>query len=300
LFDNRLGVFVTGTLRRGTQSDGDAEAGFDFKNTGFTAGADYRLGTSYVLGVAAGYGKSTTRFDDSGGRLDAKHTSFSLYGSYFTERFHLDWQAGFGHETYDLGRDINYDSSSLSVGCNGVSCSVGTSGDTSAHEYNFAVSSGYSFNRAAWEFGPTVELDYHHVSVAGFDESGPSGLDLSVHGMSTASLVSKLGGTASYAWKTAWCVVLPQLSARYLHEFQNSARAELMNFAADTLPGASDRAFAVYTEQPDRNYFDWKASVLFQFPYGISGFVNYGGLVGLRNISAKELNVGLRLELGQR
>ena len=41
---------------------------------------------------------------------------------------------------------------------------------------------------------------------------------------------------------------MPQLSARYLHEFQNSARAELMQFSADTLPGASDRTFAVYTE----------------------------------------------------
>ena len=300
LFDNRLGVFVTGTLRRGTQSETDAESGFDFRNTGFTAGADYRLGTSYVLGIAAGYGKSTTTFDDSGGRLDAKHTSVALYGSYFTERFHLDWQAGYGHASYDLSRDINYDSSSLSIGCNGVTCSVGTSGDTGAREYNFEVGSGYSFNRDAWEFGPTLELDYHHVSLAGFDESGPSGLDLSVHGMSTSSLLSKLGGVASYAWKTRWGVVLPQLSARYLHEFQNNARAETMQFSADTLPGAADRSFAVYTDQPDRNYFDWKASVLMQFPYGISGFINYGGLAGLSHVSTHELNVGLRLEIGAR
>ena len=299
LFDNRLGVFVTGTLRRGTESETDAESGFDFKNTGITAGADYRLGTSYVLGLAVGYGKSTTTFDDSAGRLDAKHATFELYGSYFTERFHVDWQAGYGHVTYDLSRDVNYDSSSVSIGCNGVSCSVGTSGDTGAREYNFSVGSGYSFNREAWEFGPTLELDYHNVSVAGFDESGPSGLDLSVAGMSTASLVSKLGGMTSYAWKTRWCVVLPQVSVRYLHEFANGARTELMQFSADTLPGASSRAFAVYTDQPDRNYFDWKASVLFQFPYGISGFINWGGLAGLSNISTRELNLGLRLEIGQ-
>ena len=300
LFDNRLGVFVTGTLRRGTQSETDAESGFDFKNTGFTAGADYRLGTSYVLGIAAGYGKSTTTFDDSSGRLDAKHTSLALYGSYFTERFHVDWQAGYGHVTYDLSRDINYDSSSLSIGCNGVTCSVGTSSTTGAHEYNFAVGSGYSFNRGAWEFGPTLELDYHNVSVAGFDESGPSGLDLSVAGMSTSSLLSKLGGIASYAWKTRWCVVLPQLSARYLHEFENNARTETMQFSADTLPGAADRVFSVYTDRPDRNYFDWKVNVLVQFPYGISGFVNYGGLAGLSHVSTHELNVGVRVEIGAR
>ncbi|HEY6927572.1 MAG TPA: autotransporter domain-containing protein [Steroidobacteraceae bacterium] len=300
LFSDRLGIFATGTLRRGTQSDTDAESGFDFKNTGITLGADYRLGDSYVLGVATGYGKSTTTFADSGGRLDAKHTSISLYGSWFTERFHLDWMAGYGHATYELGRDIEYGSSTVSVGCDGVSCSVGTTGSTGAREYNFAVTSGYSFNREAWEFGPTLELDYHHVNVKAFTESGPSGLDLDVSGLATSSLVSKFGGMASYALKTRWFVMLPQMSVRYLHEFQNNPRTEAMQFAADTLPGASDRAFAVYTNAPDRNYFEWKASLLFQFPHAIVGFIDYGSLVGLSNISTRELNVGLRLETGLR
>jgi uncharacterized protein YhjY with autotransporter beta-barrel domain len=300
LFDNRLGVFVTGTLRRGNQSQTDAESGFDFKNTGVTLGADYRLGTSYVLGVAGGFGKSTTTFDDSGGRLDAKHTSVSLYGSYFTERFHVDWLAGYGHHTYDLGRDIQYDTSSLSVGCNGVSCSVGTSGDTGAREYNFSLGSGYSFNKSAWEFGPTVEIDYHQVRVNDFEESGPSGLDLSVGALSSSSLLAKVGGLASYALKTRWCVVLPQARVRFLHEFENNARTESMQFAADTLPGDADRAFVVYTDRPGRNYFDWKASLLLQFPYGLTGFVDYGGLAGLSNISTRELNLGLRVEIGSR
>jgi hypothetical protein len=56
----------------------------------------------------------------------------------------------------------------------------------------------------------------------------------------------------------------------------------------------------VYTDRPGRNYFDWKASLLLQFPYGLTGFVDYGGLAGLSNISTRELNLGLRVEIGSR
>jgi hypothetical protein len=38
--------------------------------------------------------------------------------------------------------------------------------------------------------------------------------------------------------------------------------------------------------------------VLFQFPHGIAGFIDYGGIAGLQDISVHELNIGLRLETG--
>jgi uncharacterized protein YhjY with autotransporter beta-barrel domain len=300
LLSNRLGVFVTGTLRRGTETTTDAQEGFNFKNTGLTLGADYRLGDAFVLGVAAGYGKSRSIFDDNAGRLDAQHTSVALYGSYFTDRYHVDWQAGYGHNAYDLGRNISYESSSTSVGCAGGVCSTGSSGSTGAREYSFSTSTGLDFHRNAFAFGPTFELDYKQVGVNGFTESGPSGLDLTFGGISSSSLLTNLGGYASYAIKTSLGVIVPQVRARYVHEFLNDARTQSVEFAADTLPGAGDRAFNVYTEKPGRDYLDWRTSVLFQFPYGIAGFVEYGRVEGLRNVSMQELNIGLRVEAGLR
>lgn len=298
LLDNRLGVFVNGTLRRGTETSSDAESGFDFQNTGVTIGADYRLGTAYVLGVAGGYGTSETDFDDNGGTLDAKHTSVSLYGSYFNDHFHIDWIAGFGHNTYDLGRNIDYSSSSVSVGCDGSSCSTDTSGSTGARVYSASISGGADFHWGALEIGPTLGLDYKQVSVEGYTESGPSGLDLTYGGMTADSLVSQLGGYATYAWKTPWAVILPQVRLRYLHEFMNNQRTESVEFAADTLPGASARAFDIYTDQPDRDYFDWHAGVVMQFAHGIAGYLDYGGITGLQYMSMHQFDFGVRVELG--
>jgi uncharacterized protein YhjY with autotransporter beta-barrel domain len=296
LFSDRLGIFVSGTLRRGTEATTDAESGFDFRNTGVTAGADYRLGTSYVLGAAAGFGRTATGFDDDGGRLDAKHTSLSLYGSYFQNHYHIDWQASVGHNAYGLTRELQYQSSSLSVGCNGISCSTETAGSTSARQFTLSSSAGGDFNAGAFAFGPTLEVEYKQVSVNGFAEGGPSGLDLAFGAITSTSLLSKAGGYVSYAIKTPWVVILPQARVRYMHEFLNDQRTQSVQFAADTLPDAADRAFLVYTDEPDRDYIDWRASVSFQFPHGIAGFVDYGGTAGLQNMSVHEFNVGLRIE----
>lgn len=300
LLGDRLGVFVTGTLRHGTETTTDSEEGFSLKDTGVTVGVDYRLGDSYVLGLALGYGKSETVFDDSGGNLNARHSSVSVYGSYSRDQFHIDWLAGFGHHNYDLSRDINFASSSTGTGCGNGSCSIGANGSTTAREYSFSTGGGLDFHREALAFGPTLEFEYKQVAVNSFNESGPSGLDLDIGGLTSSSLLAKTGGYASYALNTRWFVVVPQVRARLLHEFLNSARAEQVQFAADTLPGASDRAFYVFTDRPDRTYFDWRASLLFQFRYGLAGFIDYGGLSGLRNISTSELNIGLRLQMGLR
>ena len=299
LLGQRLGVFATGTIRRGSESTTDAEEGFDLRDTGVTVGADYRLGSRLVLGVAGGYGTSRILYDDNGSRLDAKHWTSAFYGSYFTDGFHIDWLAGYGHHADDLNRQIDYSSSSVSVGCDALTCSDQTTGSTGARVLTFDTSGGLDFHRQAFEFGPTLEVEYEQVRVNPFAESSDSGLALSLEGMTTPSLVSKLGGYASYAWKTRWAVILPQVRVRYLHEFMNDARSESVMFAADTLPGAAGRAFQIFTAPPGRNYLDWKASLLFQFPYGIAGYIDYGGLAGLNNISAHELNVGLRMELGR-
>lgn len=296
LLGDRLGLFATGTLRRGRQSSTDAESGFDLRDTGLTVGADYRLEESLVLGLSGGYGRTTTGFDGASGRLDARSLSGQLYGSYFTDHFHLDAVAGFGHTDHALTRELAYSSSALGIGCDGVLCQNETTGSTSARQLNASLGVGGDFHSGALAFGPTLELEYRQVRVNGFTETGSSGLDLSFGGITTSSLVSKVGSYASYAWKTPWAVILPQARVRYLHEYQNAARTQSVQFSADTLAGAASRGFVVFTDPADRSYFDWKASVLVQLPFGVAGFVDYGAVQGLENKSMHELNVGLRLE----
>jgi uncharacterized protein YhjY with autotransporter beta-barrel domain len=158
------------------------------------------------------------------------------------------------------------------------------------------LGAGGDFQSGGLSYGPTLEVEYKQVRVNGFSESSNSGLDLTFGDITTTSLVSKVGGYVSYAIKTSWAVILPQARVRYLHEFQNNPRTQTVQFEEDTLAGAADRTFQIYTDPADRSYYDWKASVLFQFPFGIAGFVDYGGLGGLQNIKVHEFDIGLRVE----
>lgn len=300
LLGDRLGIFLTGTLRRGTEDTTDAEQGFDLRNTGATLGVDYRFGNSLILGIAGGYSKSRAEFDDSAGRLDSRQWSLSLYGSYFRDLFHIDWLAGYGHYDYQITRnlnfDVNFDGGPASIGCTASSCSTQTSGSTGAREYTASLASGLDLHAGGLAYGPLGEVEYKQVGVNAYTESGPSGLDLHLGAITTNSLTAKLGGYASYALNTRWFVMVPQVQVRYLHEFLNDPRTQQVEFAADTLPGAQNRAYSVFTNPPTRNYFDWKASLLFQFAHGFAAFVDYRQSIGLTGISNRELNVGLRME----
>jgi hypothetical protein len=87
-FIERLGVFVNGTISLGDKDTTSREAGFDFTTLGVTAGLDYRLTRSFVLGLAFGFASTDAEVHPSsgGGDLDSKDYSFSLYGTYFIER----------------------------------------------------------------------------------------------------------------------------------------------------------------------------------------------------------------------
>jgi uncharacterized protein YhjY with autotransporter beta-barrel domain len=293
---SRLGMFITGTFRRGSQSTSDSELGFDFKNDGVTAGMDYRFTDRLILGLAGGYGTTTSTFDDEGSRLHSKNTGISLYGTYFRDRYYFDVLAGFIHNSYDLSRQTAFQSSSNGVGCGSGNCSIETNSSTTAHEWTVSGATGIDFGSGGLAVGPELALDYARIDVAGFVEGGPSGLALSFSPESAESLVLKAGGHVTYAWTTSWAVISPQARVRWLHEFLNSSYAAPVVFTADTLTPVAQRGFVVYTNSPDRNYLAWNLSVAFQFPYGISGFVNYGQLGGLQYTSMREFNIGLRVE----
>jgi uncharacterized protein with beta-barrel porin domain len=299
LLDDRLGLFLSGSLNRADHDTTDVTQGFDFRDTSLTAGIDYRIGNSWILGLAAGYGTSRAHFDDDAGRVNSTHYSGALYASYFNDVFHLDVLGGYGQHTNNIGRNIRYASSSVSVGCDGVTCAAQTSGAADARAFNFSIASGLDYHREALAFGPTLEVEYKNVSVDGYTETSDTGLALTYGGISGDSLLAKAGVYASYAWKTRWAVILPQVRARYLHEFRNDAKAQMVNFTADTLAGAATRSFAIFTDEPDRGYIDWKASLLFQFAHGFAAFVDYGGVAGHDNARWNELNVGLRLQTGR-
>ena len=302
---SRWGFFINGTLRRGSQGTTIDETGFDFKSNGITAGADYRLRDDVVLGLAYGHSSGKTIFIDGSGRLDSRGNSISVYGTYYRDALYVDAIGTFGHISYGAARttsfSIDENSTLTPTNCVSGNCTIDMTGSTGARQLAFATNVGYGFNYRGLAFGPDGALNYTRVDVNGFAENDPSesGMALAFGKQTGESLLLKAGGHVSYALNTPYAVVLPHARAHYVHEFKNDQRAVTVHFADDPSAETSSGPisnFVIFTDRPDRGYFDWAAGLSAQFPFGISAYVDYSSLAGQSNIRTHEVAFGVRLQ----
>ncbi len=300
----RLSYFINGSLRRGTQDTTTYETPFAFRGNSLTAGADYRFTNQLVAGVSLGHSTGSTDFTDGSGRLDSRSNSLSLYGTYYRQSLYLDLIASYGRVSYDSARttqfSINPNIIDIPPNCGGTECAVNTTGSTTGRQLATSADFGYSFNDGGLTWGPDVALNYSHLKVNSFSEIDPgqSGLALVFGEDIGESLLAKAGGHIAYAIKTAWCVILPEARAHYVHEFKNDQRALSVHFRADPdagTPGGPVSNFLVFTDPPDRGYYDWAAGVSAQFAYGISAFIDYNAIAS-HDQRVHELALGLRIE----
>lgn len=303
-FGSRLGLFINGNLRQGTQDTTLDETGFDFKSSGVTAGADYRLTDDAVLGVAYGHTNGWTDFIDSDGDIHSVSNTASLYGTYYRGALYVDLIGTYGHNTYAESRTSSFsiDSSGTQpLGCIAGECTFTTAGSTGGSQIAAASNVGYTLHEGGLQFGPEVSLDYTRVHVNGFTEDDPSqsGLALAYGSEVGDSLLAKAGGTASYAIDTPIGVILPEVRAHYVHEFKDDQRTYAVHFADDPdidTPGGAVSNFVIYTDQPGRNYLDWAAGITAQLPFGFSGFVEYGSVEAQNYIHTNQLSAGVRFQ----
>jgi len=302
---SRWGFFVNGSLRRGTEDASIYETGFDFRNSGYTAGADYRLRDDLVVGLAYGHSNGNTIFTDGTGRLDSRGNSISMYGTYYHNELYVDAIGTFGHVSYGATRNTSWsidDSSTSSpTNCSGSDCSIDMTGSTGARQLALGTNVGYGFHYLGLTFGPDAALNYTRLDVNPFTEGDPSetGMALAFARQTGESLLLKTGGHLSYALNTKYFVLLPDARAHYVHEFKDDQRAVAAHFVDDPSAGTSNSPvsdFVIFTDPPKRNYFDWAVGVSAQFPFGISAFIDYNAVAGEDYIHTHEFAFGVRLQ----
>ena len=115
---------------------------------------------------------------------------------------------------------------------------------------------------------------------------------LDVKGQTVESLVTALGTRVSYAVNTSIGVFMPTVHADWRHEALNGRR----NIKAQFLNDPSNTIFFIPTDDPDRDYFALGAGVSATFRKGLAAFLEYEGIVGLRDITNHNFTAGIRLE----
>src|SRR5262249_45134624 len=185
--------------------------------------------------------------------------------------------------------------------CTGTQCTIDVNGSTGARQWGVGGSMGYGFHSGALQFGPELSVNWTRIDVDGFTENDPSqtGMALTYGSQIGESLLLKAGANASYAISTSFGVIIPTVRAHYIHEFKNDQRALLAHYVNDPTinsPSGPTSNFTIYTDLPDRDYFDYAAGITVVFRYGISAFVDYNALAGENNIHAHQFAVGVRFQ----
>lgn len=287
LLDARLGVFLNITARDGDRDANQFEVGFDYEGFQALAGVDYRFTERFVGGVALGFGKIDTDLDLAAGYLDTQSFSGTVYGSFApTDSWYADFALGYMANDYDQGRVVD-----LRTLGTGFARRVAV-GSTDGRQWSVSGSTGYVFAFGATSLTPNLRMSYARTEIDGFTESGGGINDLIFPDQAFRSLQFAAGTQLSRAISLDSGVLSPYVNLEIARELQNDA----YNFAPQLRLRPERPSTPVFINASDRTFGRGEVGLMYLRPGGLQWSLSYSQMLGYRDLSARNLQLGLRLE----
>ncbi len=287
-----LGLFITGNIEALDRDQTTFGDGFDSTVLGATAGADFRFSNMFLAGGAFNYGNRNGDFDN-GGDFNTNSYGGLIYGSFMPiSAMFLDVSLGYTRHNYKVHREVLYQNL-------GTTIFPGTpKSNSDGNEFAIRAVTGYDHTMGMVTVGPRVGVNYSHLSIDGYKESGGSGLALKYEDQTVKSLQTTVGLQGSMAINTSYGVWVPQATADYVHEFENDQRSIDVQFAGDNraeAPGGVSK-FSFNNDKPDRDFFNLGIGTVLVLSNGIQPFINFRALVGHSQFDNYAGTIGLRIE----
>jgi autotransporter-associated beta strand protein len=274
-------VFVSGNVVL-AQSYSDPSAGLshtDATTSGVQLGADYRIGSNFIVGGMLGYGHTDATLDSLGSSASVDTYSPAIYAAYSNGGWYANALASYGFANYDQSRKV-------AIGAFNGTAQSSPDGDQIVGN----LDGGYDFHRGAWTFGPTGGVQYVHLDVNSFTESGLPGADLAVDQNQADSLRSRLGGEVSYAFQDGGLIFTPHFNASWQHEFLDQGRGITSQF-----DGVGAGSFVVRTANPSRDSALMDLGLDAQIDETWTVFADYLVQAGQANYFGQSLQAGVKI-----
>ncbi len=267
-------VFATANYNNARLGSFGQQAGIQSDSWTQGIGAEVHVTPSVALGFALNWLESRQTFANNVGSMDMNGYALSAYTSYVKKAFWANLLYNFGSYDIDTNR-------------NPIGFAAAT-GDTNAYTNSVQFNSGWNFRfqNNSLVTGPFIGLDYTHVSIDAYSESG-GGLAALAYSKRTAdSLISRIGWSVSKYVKTDFALITAQ--ARLSYERQN------LNNNGTTV-GLVNQPFAVGggNQSYGQDYMVAGAGLNFQFTPNLGLLLNYQGQYFRQSVQAHY--VGLRL-----
>ena len=298
----RYGFFLSG---RGSSWDRDKtteERGSDGDLYGLQLGVDYRFTEQLLLGVVFSYESGDSEFDgdapgtnfvppSNDGKTDSDSYLLAVYGSYsLNDNAYIDGSIGYGLTDYDLERKAVFQESTRTL----PQTNAVTSAEPDGGEFLASLGAGYDYSIEALSLGAYVRGDYVRTWIESYreDDDTASGLAMSFDRQTRDSLTTTIGGRGSYAASMSWGVLIPQLRAQYVHEFDDDEQDATARYLLD--PGGAQYRFS--GSDPDEDYFELAIGLSAVLPGGWQPFAEFETLLGYDDLDRYSWVVGIRGE----
>jgi uncharacterized protein YhjY with autotransporter beta-barrel domain len=206
---------------------------FDDNSESVVVGADYHFTPHLIAGVTASYAHTDATLDDFGSSATVDSYSPGIFASWADGGGYVNFLGRYSYNSYTEARDIAF----LGQTANGA---------TDGNEGVIDLDGGYDFHSGALTYGPVAGLQYVHLTMNSYSESG-SDAALSVNEDQSDSLRSRLGGSVRYAFTGGGVKFTPHLEATWQHEFLSQNRgltSQFSDFGGGSFtvrtPGTSD------------------------------------------------------------
>jgi len=274
-------VFVAGNVVLAQDfSDPSASLGHTDSTTGAVQlGADYTIDKNFLVGVMFGYGHTDADLDNIGSSATVDTYSPGVYASYASNGWYANALGSYGFSNYTQDRAI-------SIGAFNGTAHSAPSGDQIVGN----LDGGYDFHQHGLTFGPTLGVQYVHMTVNGYSEDGATDADLNVNRDETDSLRSRLGGRVSYVMQCSEIVFTPHLDASWQHEFMDQGRG-----INDQFTDLGVGSFAVRTANPSRESALVDLGLDAQVNRTLTVFGNYTVQAGQENYFGQSIQAGVKI-----
>ena len=265
------------------------EEGYDSGIWRLTVGTNYQLADRSTIGLALTYSNQDGDFDGGG---DFENDSYGLLGFVAfapTEKCFIQGTLGYTRHTYERTRDVE---GRLTGTPAGDELSGLVSADFDGNEISAGVLAGSDHAIGRLTIGPRIGLDWIFTEFDEYTEKGTTGLELVFDDADETSIQSRIGFAGSLAISTGFGVLIPQLSADWVHEFANDQRNLAFSFAADE----NGIKFTYEDEKPDNDFLELAVGVSAVLPNGWLPYIQFRAIAAHDFLNRYVGSVGLRKE----
>jgi outer membrane lipase/esterase len=263
-----------------------------------TVGADYQVTKWLIAGLAFNYFNFNGDYDDKnsangtgwGGHFNTNSFGPIAYVSFLPfEGAFADVTLGYARKDFFRNRDgVIVCGPGAAPPC--VNSTGHQTGGNGGNEYSTSLLLGYDYPIENFTIGPRLGLNYIATQIDDYREHGNTGMELRYSGQDESSLQSSVGALATMAVSTQFGVLLPQVSASWVHDYAVGGRTIDASFVVDP----TDSKFSFKQERVASNFANigvgvsallpnrWQPFVNFRTIQGNENLVSYGGTAGLR------------------